>query len=222
MELTLFSKRAQLFLASPKFQASKAFSDDIHKKWLWEFTLLKNADDFQSDKILTLFYFNQSGSLLETLFLETLSHMVKGRDIAFLVGLGFREFENFLRDENHLPAFSSVHVVPPEESFLIVKNSLLVEIIKSEISSRVKNADLSSRWSQMSLTEKNLQAKSFILIINDLFKKMKPLELVLAEKEVLSIIKNDFPLGIDVIEELASLFLVNEEKISSLKVVAVQ
>ena len=116
-----FSKRAQDFLSTPRHALAKTERELGNRLWFWDFSLEKiQQNNFKSDKILTLNYFNNSASVLDSLFLETLSRMVIGRDIEFLQRLSFRELENFLRDENHLPVFNNSGAVNPEESFKVV------------------------------------------------------------------------------------------------------
>lgn len=218
-----YSKRAQDFLSSPRHLLANNPGEVVHDKWLWSFTLQKNQErDFQNDKILTLFYVNHSSSTLESLFLEALSLMVQGQNIFFLQQLSFRELENFLRDENHLPVFHAFDALSSEESFKAVKISLLSTLIIKEIEKKGEAFGHVKRWDHLTLVEKNQKAQAFIECVNNVFFEAKPLQLALAEKEKIAIVMNDFPIEALVIEQLFHQSFGNTEEISSLKVVAVQ
>ncbi|MDD4973158.1 MAG: hypothetical protein PHY93_02350 [Bacteriovorax sp.] len=218
-----FSKRAQDFLSTPCHALTKVAIESANKKWFWDFTLEKiEQNNFQSDKILTLYYFNKSGSVLDSLFLEALSRMAIGRDIGFLRQLSFRELENFLRDENHLPVFNISGVISPEQSFKVVKNSLLADLLIKEIEKKAGTSTQLKGWIQLTLVEKNQRVRAFIKILNNLFSQAKPLELALAEAGEIAIVMNDFPVGGEVLEVLIHESIGITEEISSLKVVAVQ
>jgi hypothetical protein len=222
-DLRTFSKRAQDFLSTPRHSGSFNTNESSGKKWFWDFAFEKiQQDDFQSDKILTLFYFNNSASILELLFLETLSRMAIGRDISFLQRLSFRELENFLRDENHLPVFDILVTIAPEESFKVVKNSLLVTLLKKEIEKKEGTKSPIKAWNQLTLVEKNQAGRAFVERINNLISQAKPLQLALASNEEMAIVMNDFPVSAEVIEGLARESIGCTEEISSLKVIAVQ
>jgi hypothetical protein len=223
MEVKTISKRAQEFLAKPRHITTSNPKELEQKKWLWNFSLEKSMSrNLLSDKILTLFYFNISGSTLELLFLEAMSRMVLGRDLFFLQRLTFRELENFLRDENHLPVFDISRPIAPEISFNEVKNSLLVSIIKDEMRNVEAAGSEFKGWDELSFVEKNLLASGFMSSLNNLISAGKPLQLVLAEKDLITIAINDFPINVEVIEELARETFDQAHENSSLKVVAVQ
>ncbi|MBC7540831.1 MAG: hypothetical protein H7281_18565 [Bacteriovorax sp.] len=222
-DLKTFSKRAQDFLSTPRHSGTSNTNESSDNKWFWDFSVEKiQQNEFQSDKILTLFYFNNSASILESLFLEALSRMVIGRDITFLHRLSFRELENFLRDENHLPVFDILVTIAPEESFKVVKNSLLVTLLKKEIEKKAGTKSPKKAWNQLTLVEKNQAGRAFIERINNLFLQAKPLQLAFASSEEMAIVMNDFPVSAEVIEGLARESFGYTEEISSLKVIAVQ
>jgi hypothetical protein len=223
MEMKTISKRAQEFLVKPRHITACNPEELEQKKWLWNFSLEKSKlQNLLSDKILTLFYFNISGSTLELLFLEAMSRMILGRDLLFLQRLTFRELENFLRDENHLPVFDISGSLAPEISFNEVKNSLLVTILKGEMRNiEVAGSELKG-WDKLSFVEKNKLATGFMSFLNKLISAGKPLQLVLAEKDLITIAINDFPISVEVIEGLARETFDHSHENSSLKVVAVQ
>ncbi|MDO9181447.1 MAG: hypothetical protein Q7U04_03520 [Bacteriovorax sp.] len=222
-ELTSFSKRAQDIVANPRHVSAIEIKGSETNRWIWDFNLLKNNEsDLLSDKILTLFYKCLSQSVLDLLFLETLSRMLLGKDIYFLNRLSFRELENFLRDENHLPVFVNSTNIAPEERFMAVKNSLLFSFLIKEILKNETFKPPIKAWEEMSLVERNRQIISLFQVINKLFSLEKSLQLALAETEVISIIMNQFPIAIEVLEGLIHELFKSTQKISSLKVVAVQ
>lgn len=189
------------------------------KDIFWKFTLGENSNgDYSSVKFLSLSFFTSSTHPIELLILESVSRFVKDRDLNFLINLRFRELENFLRDENHLPVFSSDSGSLAEESFEKTKNSLVLAAIYGKISTFVNLEN----WHEKSLIDKNKSAKNFIFALNSLFKTAIPLELVLAENDEISIIANSFPLSMIILNDLFNLSIGNSLEISSLKVVAVQ
>ena len=222
-ELKIFSQRAQDLLTSPRYLLQGEFDLRTNSNWNWQFSLEKSKPDvFETDKILTLGYFVSSVSNLESLFLETISKMAIGRTIGTIKSLSFRELENFLRDENHLPVFEDSNEISPEMSFRMVKVSLLIALISNELKIHMRGASSVTIWSDLNLIEKNKMGQIFISHINNLFSAAIPLQLVLASTEEIAVVLNDFPIGIEVIEGLANEFLGHKEEISSLKVVAVQ
>lgn len=218
--IQILSNRARDFLNSPRHQ--KAFSD-LYKDCSWDFLLDNggNSDqDFQNDKILTLTYFiSPTENDLEKLLYESLSRMSSERTVSFLIKLSFRELENFLRDENHLPVFLETEQVLALERFKVVKNSLLAGVFYKKIEKFIGPL---KGWSEYSLVEKNLQAKRLLSLLNNLISRVKMPELTLAESEDIFIVMNDCPLDCEVIEKLFQrCFRVSSEK-TSFKVVAVQ
>lgn len=222
-EQKLFSKRAQDILANPKHALAHGSPLKSHQFWTWEFSLKKmKQNDFQSDKILTLNYLKHDGNILESLFLETISQMVLGRDIYFLLNLQFRELENFLRDENHLPVFDILLPISPEDSFKSVKNSLLATLLKYEIEKIEGAVSQLFGWSHLSLADKNRWSRTFISHLNNLFSRVVPLQLAIAENDKMAIVMNDFPVSTEVLEVLLKLIFNSADENSSFKVVAVQ
>lgn len=222
-ELKILSKRAQEFLSHPVHRTLKSFIDCGSKKWQWSFSFEKlDSNELHSDKILTLSYFSEEASICDLLILETLSLMVKGRDVLALNHLSFRELENFLRDENHLPVFENLPGNFPEESFKSVKNSLIVAILKNKLEAKLNPTKKLIKWEELSLVEQNKTCLAYVTLLNNLFNKANPLELVLASTDEISLILNGFPLSIEVIEGLLKEFIGDEQQISSFKVVAVQ
>lgn len=145
-----------------------------------------------------------------------------GKNILFLQNSTFREIENYLRDENHLPVFDSSVLVLAEESFKRVKNSLLGALLLDKLEGLGTKASVQKNWRSLTLVEKNREVSRLITGFNSLFPTTKPLELALVETSELSVVLNDFPIQLEVLEFLIQSLLGNEEGISSLKLVAVQ
>jgi hypothetical protein len=170
---------------------------------------------------LTIFYAYPFSLEVERLFFEAIARFSIGRNILFLEKLTFRELENYLRDENHLPVFLNFDSFELEDIYKTVKNSLLTALLLLKIKNNNSFHPLSKSWTELSLVEKNQTFKTLVFLLNYLFPQVKELELVLVEKEEVFLNMNDFPLSIGVILELADqLFKISIEK-TSFKVVAV-
>ncbi len=220
------SIRAQSFLNDPihlLVEVVAAKSSKFHQNWTWKVERqYKNGIDFLSDKILTLNYTIQNSTETELLFLEALSRLSLEKPISFILNLSYRELENYLRDENHLPVFVDSWTNSSEASFKKVKNSLLMELIQKEIDPKFTIEFKKRSWNKLNLVEKNQQSLSLINALNNVFLPMKSIQLVFARNEEVSIIMNDFQLNLDVIEGLFHLNFLGPSENSSLKVVAVQ
>lgn len=221
--IKILSKRAQEFLNTSRHLKENSSQAVLSARPFWEFSFQKNNEnEFQSDKILTLFYSYPTATELEFLFMETISRLATGRNILFLEKLTFRELENFLRDENHLPVFE-ISITPEVEAlYKVVKFSLLASILIKEIENNIDYRPLEKSWSALSFVEKNREAKILISLLNSLFPAVKPLELALVENQEISVVMNEFPISQEVIEEVLGRLFVNPLEKSSLKVVAVQ
>ena len=216
--IQILSNRAQCLLKSPRHLYKEDGKIEQKEKFTWHFKTVETNNNFLDDKILTL-SFGESSNILETLFKEAISQMSSGRTVHFLEKLSFRELENFLRDENHLPVFHQTDLLKAQEIAKVVKNSLLSELLEKKIDKKMAPP---ISWNDLSLVQKNLQSRSLIFAINSLFPQVKSIELALAEEDKVSIVMNDFPLSLEVLEGvLESHFLVSLTK-TSLKMVAVQ
>ncbi|MGZ3789752.1 MAG: hypothetical protein ACXVLQ_14580 [Bacteriovorax sp.] len=209
------SKRANEILSSPMHALGTVQGED----WSFEFTLEEKAE-FQNDKILTLKYSNPSSDELRTLFLETLCRMLSQKTIRDLIRLGFREAENYLRDENHLPAFHESEISEAQECFKKAKNTLFASLLFSKIKGKYPDTETKLAWKNLGLVEKNRHVLSIIEELNKLFSADKKLALALAEEKFITLILNDFPLEIGVLEVLFHFLFAEEEGISSFKLVA--
>lgn len=212
----ILSQRALDFLKSPLH-----LSGEVTAKW--RFTIENISENsIESDKILTLSWFDLHASSIERLFMEAISRLSVGRNILFLEKLSFREVENFLRDQNHLPVFEESESCKPDEVFKVVKNSLLGALLLNKIRQNHDCSKLGSHWEELSLVKKNSLLKEVITLLNSLFPRGKSIVLTLAEEEEISIIMNDFPMPIEVIEAVVLDLIGCAYKKTSLKVVAVQ
>lgn len=215
--IQILSKRANEILAAPLHFAPSARSSE------WVFSL--GGDDsvqLEGDKILTLFFSENNVSAVEKLFKEVICRLVTGKNLLFLQKLTYREVENYIRDENHLPVFLNSEVSITEDIYKNIAISLQVSIVLSVLESKRGLKSPAKSWSDLSLVEKNNEMKLLFSMLNSSFFRPKPMELVLAEKESVSIVMNSFPLEMGVLEELFKRIFLKRNDISSLKVVAVQ
>jgi len=218
----LLSDRAKLLLemAESRPSAQKVilkYSENNDQSWIWNFEL-------DGDKILTLDYQNISANQLHLLFLECLLRMAVGKTLLYVQKINFREVENYLRDENHLTAFSVLDLKAIESEFIIVQNSLLVCILLKNlrIEMDLDRDNLFNNWAHLSLVVKNSRAHLLINALNKILPTQNPLELTLAENATISIILNDFPMDVIILQALIDQIFRSLNLDSSLKVVAVQ
>lgn len=163
------SKRAQLLLDQPEFLLnSLAPIDNLDKSFL----LILD----ENDKVLTAHHcFAKETSESHLLFAEVFCIMARGKVLFELWGLTFREFENFLRDENHQPTFLE-HTEELEMEFSKVRLTLLA----SGYSQKLRELQLHFKdWNSLSLVLKNKMAQ-------DLCQKLG-WHLIYAEESVLTI-----------------------------------
>ena len=199
-------------MANPKHRLTSFLGE----KFRWKIEL-------EGDKILTLFYYSSENTLkfdaIDNLFLESLARLTLGRNILFLNSLSFREIENFLRDENHLPVFGDSSL--PEIQAKKCKYSLLAAILSLKLTQTQGNLPVVF-WDKLTLVEKNSNALELIQKINQLFSSSIPMQLAIAENDLVSVIRGDFPLDIEVTQLLFQEYFQHSNENSSLKVVAVQ
>ena len=192
------SQRAQNILKNPQ----SVISQEIDENWNWVISFENKNPNFQNDKILTLRYSGVSSLEDISLFLESISRLSVGKSLDILTRLSFREVENFLRDENHLPAFPASEEILLEKSFKMVKNTLLSALIFEKIN---KNEDIFPKkvfWNDLTFVEKNRRILSILEVFKRLFPLVKSTQLALAEADGVSIVKNDLPLDIEVIKHV--------------------
>ncbi len=124
------------------------------------------------------------------LFNEVLCRLSVGKKLEKIASFTFREIENFLRDENHLPAFD----LPVEEikeleiSFINAKFAFLAACFLSNLSTdeAKSSANLSTKTGFLgSLAEKNAAFDSFIALVNKRFQGKNEVEFVMFEAPVL-------------------------------------
>jgi hypothetical protein len=213
-ETPIFSKRAQ------KLLTEKAFAQTDVRALIFQWKIEYNCgpQHFQTDKILTLQYSNPVNDDLTTVLLESVCKLSQGKMLQFLFQLSFREVENFLRDENHIPSFGAELETRGNEVFISVKNALLAEILLTKMNELDFSFDLSS-WKKLSLPMKNKLVMEVFSGLLTLFPKEKKLELILAEGDTVTVKKNDFPLELAVLETLLNRLAFEKETDSPLKVI---
>jgi hypothetical protein len=208
-----FSRRAHELLSDLRYASSKSVQSDFH----WKIDYSRESSQLQNDKILTLQYSSPVKNNLENIFLESICRLAKGKTMQFLFAVSYREIESFLRDENHIPAFSE-SIVPEAQTILgRVKKSLLVEILLGDL----EKSGLSEKkkWPVLTIVEKNRAVASLFFELGKVFSQGKKLELILAEDNTVTVKKNDFPLDLEIIEALMGQIFFKHESISPLKVI---
>lgn len=208
------SKRAQEFIANPKYFLK-------NEKPGWGFELVRSDESLLGDKFLTLTYFKFSNLEIDNLFCESLSQMCVGKNIAFLIKLTFREVENYLRDENHLPVFEETSSSIIEKSYKMVKNSLLASVIMNKIQDTKFHFREGENWKSLGLVQKNRLIADFVTTVQAPFVLVRPLQLVFVENDTVSVVINDFPIELEALEMLCNRFFKSEDAETYLKFVAV-
>jgi len=210
----IFSNRAVELLSQKKFAQQTATQPEYH----WAIEYSGRSAQIQTDRILTLQYSNSTGQSLVDLFLESVCSMLVNRPLQALFSLSFREVENFLRDENHLPAFSNDSETAAREVFLQVKMTLVQKVLLENVDTkRLIGTDQS--WNDLSLAGKNRTVINFFSWLNDRFGKTNSLELILVEDPVVTVKNNDFPLDLPLVEGLLNQLFTSKETLSPLKVI---
>lgn len=145
------SKRALSILANPNF-----------KKQGLDAEFVVSLD--KSDKILTVFHDGKSGEV-ELIFNDVLAIFAKNRSVSELWKINFREVENFLRDENHLPAFGET-TSELEDILNFQKISLISGAIKARSGEELNILfEVLFDWEKLSLVAKNEWAKRFVTLL---------------------------------------------------------
>lgn len=139
--LNTFSMRAQKLIATPEY-----YLKGFHQEFI--VTTDKN------DRILTVLH-GEFSIELEVVFAEVLSKFGMNKKIPEIWSIHFREIESFLRDENHLPAFSQ-----EQEKLEIVlqtlKILLVVSAVKSSLGPMLDSLFLlQEKWDTLNLAAKN-------------------------------------------------------------------
>lgn len=212
---SLYSLRAKDLLEHPQFSLNL----DARTAFRWKVEYSGVTSQFQTDKILTLKYSHQTSDEIFNVFAESVGRLSQGKTVDSLMALSFREIESFLRDENHLASFADEIQKRAEETFLQVKISLIVYILAEKIQFSGTWSEQKSPWHKLSLADKNRAVSHLVSELGKLFSAGKPLELVLAEGDTVTVNKNDFPLDLEIIEGLMGQLFSVEESISALKVV---
>jgi hypothetical protein len=201
-----FTRRAQELLAKKEFFKATQEND---------FEIVLDS----SDKILTVTYSNPQTEI-ELLFREILARFSKGRLLKQALEINFRELENFLRDENHLPSFTEESTQKLSELLKELKLSLITSALISKNSAfKELSTALLSGWSGLSLVEKNQWAQR---LIDEIQRELKlSFELLWCEESTLTIkISKEQAPDLDLEAFLVKL-LGGSKKLLPIKVVAV-
>jgi hypothetical protein len=199
VKLNSISHRAQEVLSNPSFHKAGLLSD---------FLVTVDGDD----KILTVFH-GKKAEDVHFIIAEVLAKFSENKKILDIWKINFREIESFLRDENHLPAFTE-NIPELEQGLNFNKISLVGSAIKAKLG---PEADVlfsqRKNWNQLSLAAKNQWAQ----------KLLAPLgwELILCEEEVLTVTSMPESLDEAGSSQLINTILSGEESLPPMKVVAV-
>ena len=197
--LNHLSHRAQSFIKTPKFFKKGASPD-----------FLVTIDD--QDRILTVSH-GKNPDDIEFILAEVVAKFSENKKISEIWKINFREIESFLRDENHLPAFTGE--TQEIESLLIqIKVSLIGNALKSKIEK--EQEWIIYQWKNVNFLSMSLQNQWAQAIT-----KLLDWELVFYESNILTV--TNTPLGIDseTLSLLINTILSGEETIPPVKVVAV-
>ena len=150
---------------------------------------------------------------IEFILAEIVAKFSENKKFSDIWKINFREIESFLRDENHLPAFTGdTHEI--ESALIHIKAGMIGSALKAKLKNKLEWI-ISQRknWNQITLTAKNEWAQSLI----------RPLgwELIFCEGEVLTV--SNTPPGVDgeTLSLLINVILSGEENFLPMKVVAV-
>ena len=199
VNLNNISHRAQGLIKTPKFFKKGTSSD-----------FLVTIDE--QDRILTVTH-GKNPDDIEFILAEVVAKFSENKNIFDIWKINFRETESFLRDENHLPAFTGD--TQEIESILIhIKASIIGFALKSKI--KKEQEWIFSQWKNLnfiSLTLQNQWAQALVKVLN--------WELVFYEESILTV--TNTPEGIDseTLSLLINTILSGEEMIPPVKVVAV-
>ena len=206
----ILSKRAWLFLDKP----IHLISNEDTLKECWKFGI-------EGDKILTLrFYINSNKTQVEKIFLESLACLCEGRSVSYLIGLTFREMENFLRDENHLPVFEG-DIDLATSLFFESKLDLIAAVLLEKMPALfIESAPFSLE--KLNYVKKINCFTDVVAALNSQFPSSPPMKLVHLEEQNIMIMKGNFPVELLAIEKLLNKIFIDGKTNSSFKVVAVQ
>lgn len=199
-KLVTISKRAQAIFANPQY-----LNSSINEYFLVSFD--------SSDKILTVHHDGKQGEI-ELILSEALIVFAKNQLLNDLWKINFREVENYLRDENHLPAFST-DLKNLEEKLNLLKIALIAAAFQAR--SKEELSRLASDvfdWEKYSLVTKNIWARDFLAVLG--------LELIYCDGQTLTLTKAPGEATNPDLEYLFKHLLGRVENDLPMKVVAVQ
>ncbi len=208
------SQRACDLLVMKKKVLNSSGHSDIH----WAIEYSGRSAQIQTDRILTLRYGHSTGNELTDLFLESLCRLSEGKMVQAVFALSFREVENFLRDENHLPAFTETIEDEAREAFFRVKSTLASAILLENVDV-LKELGVESSWSELNLSGKNRTLLALFSWLNNRLGQTHSLDLILAEENTVTVKNNDFPLELPLVESFLNQIFRTEGTQSPLKVI---
>lgn len=199
VNLNTISHRARSFFAQPQFYQSGLPAD---------FEVVLDGHD----SILTVRHGRNSQNI-DFLIAEIVAKFSINKKIQDVWKINFREIESFLRDENHLPAFTeNISDLGP------IVDSTKISLIAFALKAQLKHSDESvfsqrKNWNQLTLAAKNRWAQQLLAALG--------WELILCEDNVLTV--TGTPVGVDqhALSDLINTILSIEENLLPMKVVAV-
>ena len=212
-----YTLRSRALLESPEFE-KKGHRAEFQDEFSVQFD--------SHDNILTVHYISCEIPL-KNIFMEVLARFSRGQTLLHVLGIHFREIENFLRDENHLPAFPEIHADFNKEALVDLLDEVKFSFVTHAL--RAKNPGflelgliLRDDWSKQSLLQKNLWATKLLAETVDILGAKRSLQLILCEESSMTI--EGFLPGMN--EKNLALFFVKllfgeSKKILPIKVVAV-
>ncbi len=147
LEQQLLSQKAKKFALNPSYY-DKGLSEPL------------NIGIDQSDNILTLSHCFQPGTV-ECLMIESLASLCLHKNLKYLWKIQYKELENFLRDENHIPALSIETIF--FEAFSKMRQLFIMESLKQALA---HHSELNYPQNDSNLVELNRWGQHFSRFLN--------------------------------------------------------
>ncbi len=147
LEQQLLSQKAKKFALNPSYY-DKGLSEPL------------NIGIDQSDNILTLSHCFQPETV-ECLMIESLASLCLHKNLKYLCKLQYKELENFLRDENHIPALSIETIF--FEAFSKMRQLFIMESLKQALA---HHSELNYPQNDSNLVELNRWGQHFSRFLN--------------------------------------------------------
>ena len=133
------SQRAQIFIDTPKFLLNKVTKQEFNgfspedifrvRMSIDDTKLIELYGHVDEEGLLSQLNYQTNLSGIDLGFLDALFHILQGKGRRNLLELTTREVESFMRDENHVPAFTSE--LAPDPKIWQVINTIIKEVNKT-------------------------------------------------------------------------------------------